>query len=149
MEQPSITIKEEDDEDVDDLVLLVNLKATKRSICKERKKYKKPKFGLEMLKEHIKSSVVKTPKTTTTQVVEEDKIEEIKEKEVMIEKEEEVKEYETIDQDIQEEEVLTYLICYNPFLSWDPAKFFYNCLDFYLKGLLEAFQTILPTIKIF
>uniref|UniRef100_A0A915MC88 Biogenesis of lysosome-related organelles complex 1 subunit 7 n=1 Tax=Meloidogyne javanica TaxID=6303 RepID=A0A915MC88_MELJA len=57
-----------------------------------------------MLKEHIKSSVVKTPKTTT-QVVEEDKIEEIKEKEVMIEKEEEVKEYETIDQNIQKEEV--------------------------------------------
>nr|CAD2186684.1 unnamed protein product [Meloidogyne enterolobii]CAD2196407.1 unnamed protein product [Meloidogyne enterolobii] len=105
MEQPSITIKEEDDEDVDDLVLLVNLKATKRSICKERKKYKKPKFGLEMLKEHIKSSVVKTPKTTTTQVVEEDKIEEIKEKEV-IEKEEEVKEDETIDQNIQREEVI-------------------------------------------
>uniref|UniRef100_A0A915NU29 Zinc finger CCCH domain-containing protein 14 n=2 Tax=Meloidogyne TaxID=189290 RepID=A0A915NU29_9BILA len=105
MEQPSITIKEEDDEDVDDLVLLVNLKATKRSICKERKKYKKPKFGLEMLKEHIKSSVVKTPKTTTTQVVEEDKIEEIKEKEVIIEKEEEVKEDETIDQNIQKEEV--------------------------------------------
>nr|CAD2201849.1 unnamed protein product [Meloidogyne enterolobii] len=104
MEQPSITIKEEDDEDVDDLVLLVNLKATKRSICKERKKYKKPKFGLEMLKEHIKSSVVKTPKTTT-QVVEEDKIEEIKEKEV-IEKEEEVKEDETIDQNIQREEVI-------------------------------------------
>ncbi|CAK5026920.1 unnamed protein product [Meloidogyne enterolobii] len=104
MEQPSITIKEEDDEDVDDLVLLVNLKATKRSICKERKKYKKPKFGLEMLKEHIKSSVVKTPKTTT-QIVEEDKIEEIKEKEVVIEKEEEVKEDETIDQNIQGEEI--------------------------------------------
>ncbi|CAK5023455.1 unnamed protein product [Meloidogyne enterolobii] len=105
MEQPSITIKEEDEEDVDDLVLLVNLKSSKRSICKERKKYKKPKFGLEMLKEHIKSSVVKTPKTTT-QVVEEDKIEEIKEKEVIIEKDEEVKEDETIDQNMEKEEVI-------------------------------------------
>lgn len=108
MEQPleSITIREEN-EDEEDSVLLVNLekKSTKRSICKERKEYKKPKFGLEMLKEHIKGSVEKTAKTTPTKVVDVDKIEEVKEKEVLIKKKAETKEDKEIGRNIQKDEI--------------------------------------------
>jgi hypothetical protein len=98
----SVTIKDNDNEGGDDSVLLVNLgkKSTVRSICKEKKEYKKPKFGLEMLKEHIKGSMEKTGKTTTTASVHEnDKIEEVNEKVKIASKEQE----KAIEQNIAKE----------------------------------------------
>ncbi|KAF7638398.1 hypothetical protein Mgra_00002079 [Meloidogyne graminicola] len=83
MEHPRITSRNLENEDEDDSnALLVNMEkksVSTRSICKDRKEYKKPKFGLEMLKEHIKSSVEKTTKETTSKC---DKIEEIKDESV-------------------------------------------------------------------